>query len=143
MFDGSPIKGSGSNPSSGPLFPQTNSATFPWFTTLTGQAGVVVLPSTLIYAKGGAAWLKDNDTVTLTATGTPTVAVSYTVSGWTLGAGIEHMFAPHWSVFVEYDYMGFGTTTQHSSLLVTPFTSVSSNINQNFQTALVGISFRY
>jgi opacity protein-like surface antigen len=28
--------------------------------------------------------------------------------GWTLGGGGEWMFAPHWSVFAEYNFMGFG-----------------------------------
>ena len=29
-------------------------------------------------------------------------------SGWTVGGGLEWMFAPGWSVFGEYNYMDFG-----------------------------------
>jgi opacity protein-like surface antigen len=27
-------------------------------------------------------------------------------TGWTLGGGGEWMFLPHWSTFLEYNYMG-------------------------------------
>jgi opacity protein-like surface antigen len=29
-------------------------------------------------------------------------------TGWTVGGGLEWMFAPNWSVFAEYNYMDFG-----------------------------------
>ena len=32
--------------------------------------------------------------------------------GYTLGAGLEYMFAPGWSAKVEYDYYNFGATTR-------------------------------
>jgi hypothetical protein len=33
-------------------------------------------------------------------------------TGWTVGGGAEWMFAPHWSVFAEYNFMGFGTRSE-------------------------------
>jgi hypothetical protein len=30
-------------------------------------------------------------------------------TGWTASARAEWMFAPHWSVFAEYNFMCFGT----------------------------------
>ena len=35
-----------------------------------------------------------------------------TCTGWTVGGGAEWMFAPHWSVFAEYNFMGFGTRSE-------------------------------
>jgi outer membrane immunogenic protein len=133
MFDGTGIKGSGQQPTG--LF--ANSSTIPWLATLTGRVGFTVLPSTLVYAKGGGAWVRDEITQTTVATGAPLSASNYTASGWTAGGGLEHMFLPHWSVFVEYDYLGFGTKTS-------TFTGLGPiNTTQNVQMGLVGLNFRF
>jgi len=142
MFDGTGIKGSGQQPT-GVI---ANSSTIPWLATLTGRIGFTVLPSTMIYAKGGGAWVRDEITGTTVATGVPLSASSYTASGWTAGGGLEHMFMPHWSVFVEYDYLGFGTKT--STFTVQPGnpgagTTFPINTTQNVQMGLVGLNFRF
>ena len=31
--------------------------------------------------------------------------------GWTVGAGIEQVVVPGWTVFLEYDYLSFGSAT--------------------------------
>ncbi len=36
--------------------------------------------------------------------------------GWTVGGGVEWMFAPDWSVIGEYNYMDFGTSTITTSM---------------------------
>ena len=57
----------------------------------------------LIYGTGGYAW-SDNR---LTATVRLSVSDSNFHSGWTVGAGVEVMFAPKWSVKAEYLYRSF------------------------------------
>jgi opacity protein-like surface antigen len=37
-------------------------------------------------------------------------SLSSSSQGWTLGGGGEWMFAPHWSAFAEYNFMGFGSS---------------------------------
>ena len=80
-----------------------------WFDTLTGRAGYLVQPNLLFYAQGGAAWAQTNITLTDTFSGFQFGEISRTKTGWTAGAGVEWMFVPHWSVFLEYNFMGFGT----------------------------------
>jgi outer membrane immunogenic protein len=78
-----------------------------WFDTLTAREGFLFQPNVLIYAQGGAAWSSTNVTV-FNLAGTQIGSFSNSSQGWTLGGGAEWMFAPHWSVFAEYNFMGFG-----------------------------------
>jgi outer membrane immunogenic protein len=78
-----------------------------WFDTLTAREGYLVQPNVLLYGQGGAAWTSTSVTVFNTA-GTQIGSFSNSNQGWTLGGGAEWMFAPHWSVFAEYNFMGFG-----------------------------------
>jgi outer membrane immunogenic protein len=66
-----------------------------------------VQPNVLLYGQGGAAWTSTSVTVFNTA-GAQIGSLSNSSQGWTLGGGGEWMFAPHWSVFAEYNFMGFG-----------------------------------
>ena len=141
MFEGFSVKGS----SPGLELPGTfmDSASIPWLATLTGRIGFVAMPSALIYAKGGGAWVKDSITSTTIATGIPFDSSNYIASGWTLGGGFEYKFLPHWSAFVEYDYMDLGTTTRPFSLTAPPPPTLPFNITQNVQAVVVGVNFRY
>jgi len=109
------------------------------------------MPTTLAYVKGGAAWVRDNLTFMpavnpLCTVAAPCPSTGFTNSGCTIVGGFEHMFAPHWSVFVEYDYLGFGTKT--STFTVQPGnpgagTTFPINTTQNVQMGLVGLNFRF
>ena len=70
-----------------------------WFDTLTGRIGYSVTPAWLWYFQGGAAWAKNSADVTIN--GFDVGSVSRTRTGWTVGGGVEWMFAPHWSAFLE------------------------------------------
>jgi len=48
-----------------------------------------------------------------------------TKSGWTIGAGAEWMFDPHWSAKLEYVYMDTGDTDV--TLFGTTFTGRAKN----------------
>jgi outer membrane immunogenic protein len=74
---------------------------------ITGRAGVA-FGSTLVYAKGGWAFFTgDDDFHTVTGSFSrenhPDV-----FSGWTYGAGIEHMIARNVTVKLEYQHFDFG-----------------------------------
>jgi opacity protein-like surface antigen len=79
--------------------------------SLTGRLGFATgyQGRTLLYVKGGAAWLHDQIDIT-TAGLYPPIATSFDGSryGWTIGAGVEKALTPAWSVKVEYDYANFG-----------------------------------
>jgi outer membrane immunogenic protein len=92
-----------------------------WLGTVRGRLGVLAAPTVLIYGTGGLAYgeAKASTTVTQTATcifGCANAAITYgttgsfseTRVGWTVGGGLEWIFAPHWSLRAEYLYYDLG-----------------------------------
>ncbi len=66
-------------------------------------------------------------------------------TGWTVGGGVEWMFVPHWSVFLEGNYMDFGSTNRN---LVSPVGSVCQfgcgfSAKATATTVLVGVNYRF
>ena len=114
-----------------------------WFDTLTGRLGYAFAPTTLAYFQGGGAWAHTSTNVT--AGGVQIGQTSATRSGWTIGGGFEWMFAPHWSWFLEGNYMDFGSK---SGVAITPvgttcavgcaFTAKASE-----STVLTGVNYRF
>jgi len=105
MFDGTSLSQSATF-STIPFTGTANSDTH-WFDTLTARGGYLVIPNILLYVQGGAAWT-DTDVTFANDAGTQLVTISNSRTGWTVGGGAEWMFAPQWSVFAEYNFMGFG-----------------------------------
>jgi outer membrane immunogenic protein len=75
--------------------------------SITGRVGYT-WGAGLFYVKGGYAFSDNNETVTLGG-----VPVAFAVNGnyrngYTVGAGVEYMFAPNWSAKAEYQYYNFG-----------------------------------
>jgi opacity protein-like surface antigen len=103
-----------------------------WFGTLTGRVGTTFGDHgrTLVYAKGGLAWIDDNvDIVTNNAEsgnfGPPnaTSSASFSQWGWTVGAGVEYALTGNWSARIEYDFLGFGrhdVATPNAATVVEP-----------------------
>lgn len=71
--------------------------------SVTGRAGVA-FDNVLLYAKGGYAWANNKLSV---SGGGVAGSESKTHSGWTVGVGVEWMFAPAWSAKAEYMYADF------------------------------------
>ena len=97
-----------------PAFPTFNSnVRLKDIYTVTGRAGYLFTPQLLGYVKGGGAWTSVDYVVngTVPAPFNSENAFGVSRSGWTVGGGLEWMFAPGWSVFGEFNYMDFGTKT--------------------------------
>jgi len=62
------------------------------------------------YVKGGAAWERDELTVSFFNTGV-IAGISDTRSGWTIGIGGEYAFTNWITGFAEWDYYNFGSGT--------------------------------
>jgi outer membrane immunogenic protein len=137
MFNWSDMKGSFLD-TVNPAFTETVQVRS--FTTVTGRLGYVVMPSTLVYVKGGGAWVRDNHADIVSATNVVDATANVTRSGWTAGIGAEYMFAPNWTAFLEYNYLGFGTDRVHFAGTVAPF---SFEVEQNVQNVLVGVNYRF
>src|ERR1700761_1972172 len=107
--------------------------------SVTGRLGYAFGP-TLLYAKGGYAW-RDNDNLGVTTAGIP-VAFTNTGDrrdGYTVGAGIEYMFTPNWSIKGEYQYYNFGSTTFTSG----PAPIVGARFRDDERTVKLGINYRF
>jgi len=107
--------------------------------SVTGRAGYTWGPG-LIYAKGGYAW-RDNPNLGVNVAGVP---VAFTTDGthkdgWTVGAGLEYMFAPNWSAKAEYQYYNFGNTTFTGG----PAPIVGSRFKDDEHTVKVGVNYRF
>ena len=107
--------------------------------SVTGRLGYTWGPA-LVYAKGGYAW-RGNDNIGVSLGGVP---VAFTTDGnhrdgYTVGAGIEYMFAPSWSVKAEYQYYIFGNTTFTSG---TP-EIIGARFRDDEHTVKLGINYRF
>src|SRR5207253_6802279 len=68
------------------------------FGSVTGRAGFAI-DAALLYAKGGYAWANRKWSI---SDGGTTFSDSESHSGYTIGGGLEYMFAPNWSAKGEY-----------------------------------------
>jgi outer membrane immunogenic protein len=114
-----------------------------WFDALTGRLGYLVAPNWLIYGQGGAAWTKATATA-FNGFGAEVGSISgNSRTGWTAGGGVEWMFVPHWSMFIEYNYMGFGTRSSSFAVCgpagACPILSAKANI----QDVLWGVNYKF
>jgi outer membrane immunogenic protein len=135
--------------------------------TATGRLGYTFgrLGQGMVYAKGGAAWVRDRDQfvgqVSTGACGSvqvappPPVCVSnnptiltpfnFTASetrvGWTVGTGVEWAVWENWSVKLEYDYLDFGsrTVTFNDPLLG----AATINVSQRISEVKLGVNYRF
>jgi outer membrane immunogenic protein len=108
--------------------------------SVTGRIGYTWGPA-LLYAKGGYAW-KDGNNLSVTTTGVPTAFVvnGNHRDGYTVGAGLEYMFAPSWSAKVEYQYYNFGDTTFVAG---SPGVLVGTRFRDDEHTVKAGINYRF
>jgi outer membrane immunogenic protein len=95
-------------------FRGTSEVKLTWQATIRGRLGVVNGPW-LYYGTGGVAFThaKWSDTSTLvTGFGTTDYAswsAGKTLTGWTLGGGVEYMYTSNWVGRIEYLYENFGS----------------------------------
>ena len=108
-----------------------------WFDTLTARLGYAVQPTWLLYFQGGAAWAQTSTNFSGPLTSGQT---SNSRTGWTIGGGVEWMFAPHWSAFLEGNYMDFGT---QSGTVVIPAGTFPINAKATESNVLVGVNYRF
>jgi len=126
----------GSAVSENPAFATNTKVTS--FYAATARLGYAVQPALLFYVDGGAAWTHNQRYYVPTLGPT----VTDTRLGWTVGLGLEYMFAPRWSAKIEYNYADFGTTgPEPIDLFDGPAGNV--NVRQRINTVLVGVNFRF
>lgn len=129
--------------------PQYDRGSIDVFGTLTGRLGYAAGPL-LLYASGGAAWAHARYSLSgFFAPGLEFADANSTKWGWTAGAGAEYAFAPRWSGFVEYGYLGLGSDVAILNCTAVPncgppgATAVGISIRENFHAIKTGINFRF
>jgi outer membrane immunogenic protein len=115
-----------------------------WQASLRGRLGWA-FDRNLLYVTGGGAWSKFTHDATFDTTGVlggPLVEPSWsdTVSGWTIGVGLEHAFTQNLSARVEYRYTDFDSFS-HASVAVPPATVHTNDLT--YSTVRVGLSYRF
>jgi outer membrane immunogenic protein len=100
--------------------------------TVRGRVGYA-FDQVLIYGTGGYAWADNR----LSIAG---LSDSKVHSGWTLGAGVEVMFAPKWSVKAEYLYRSFEGETYFAG--IAPLGGINPG-SINLNSVQVGVNYHF
>ncbi|MGD9837918.1 MAG: outer membrane protein [Afipia sp.] len=109
-----------------------------WLASVTGRLGYTWGPG-LIYAKGGVAF-RDDSGLAATAGLLPAVTDRES-TGYTVGGGLEYMFAPAWSAKVEYQYYNFDTTNvAYTGATAGP---QALSYKDDLHTVKVGLNYRF
>src|ERR1700675_4092325 len=106
--------------------------------SVTGRFGYTWGPG-LLYVKGGYAFSDNNESVTF---GGVPVAFAMTGNhrdGYTVGAGLEYMFAPSWSAKIEYQYYNFGSASFTAPAGLVPVGSFTTDDH----TVKAGLNYRF
>jgi opacity protein-like surface antigen len=124
--------------------------------TLTDQSSIQSLASAtarvgyawdrfLLYARAGGAWERDNYSIVVTANGAPFGTTSEQRTGSTVGLGGEYAFLDFLTGFVEYDFYGFGTTTNTFNCTLAGCVSVvlPVDIKEHKNVFKVGLNFKF
>lgn len=126
------------------------------FGSFTGRVGFVggIDGRSLVYLKGGAAWLKSNVDVALNAfPETAPATLQDTRWGWTAGVGFEQALTPAWSLRFEYSHARFGggsVMSPSSFEQVAPGSSVylgvaggPTGIDHSLNLVRLGLNYRF
>jgi outer membrane immunogenic protein len=114
--------------------------------TVTGRVGYLFTPQLLGYVKGGGAWTSVDYVIngTVPVTFNSENAFGMNRSGWTVGAGLEWMFARGWSVFGEFNYMDFGN--KNVGFVAAPGTAGVADVVRTkleVEQFLVGVNYKF
>lgn len=120
----------------------TGSSDTSWFDILTARGGYLVQPNLLLYVQGGAAWMRSNQYINNPA-GAQVAQFSSNKSGWTIGGGVEYMFAPRWTAFLEYNYLNFGTSSGSWTGAAPCAAGCSVDVKRDSQNILLGVNYRF
>jgi len=110
--------------------------------TVSGRVGYLWTPQFLTYGKLGFAWF--NDTNKYFAGGALFESTRWTDPMITAGIGLEYMFAPNWSVFVEGNYYwaeADDAAHDYNSPGGVPLETINSR--PRIATALVGVNYKF
>jgi outer membrane immunogenic protein len=95
------------------------------------RLGYLTTPNTLLYVTGGAAYAREKTTISSAIANSKVDHL-----GWTVGAGVEYMFAPEWSLKAEYLYADLGDYHITGSVA-----GATRNSDMTLNTVRVGVNY--
>jgi outer membrane immunogenic protein len=102
--------------------------------------GYLVTPASLLYLKGGFAWVGAHPN--FSAVGTAQ-SISDTSVGYELGVGLEHKLVGNWSVKIEYDHTHAGDKSLDASgAFQAPPGTVTSTTHYTIDKGMIGIAYK-
>ena len=111
-----------------------------WFATVTARLGYLFTPTFLFYVNGGWGSVNERFSVTRNVDNFVIASADRNASGGDVGVGIEYMFAPNWTMWLEWDHIFL----DHNSIEFLDLTvDRIDNINRNFDKVLFGINWRF
>ena len=126
-----------------------NGVVFPGGTVVTGNAGDIgsvtgrlgyTWGPALLYAKGGYAWRDGSSLGVTNGFGAPLAfSADAKKDGYTVGGGLEYLFAPNWSAKVEYQYYDFGNT----NIISGPADIAGARFKNEEHTVKAGLNYRF
>jgi opacity protein-like surface antigen len=111
--------------------PTLGSVSQDWIGTIAGRAGIVE-DRWLVYGKLGGGWVHNNAVLNFPGV---SWSGSNTSSGWLAGVGLEYGFKSHWTVRLEYDFLGISNWTSA--------TLPSIQLNRDLQMVKAGINYKF
>ncbi len=125
--------------------------------TVRGRLGFLFNPTLLIYGTGGLGYGGANASANFLGTDTLLTSqavitganYSDTLVGWTVGGGLEWMFAPHWSAKVEDLYYDLGRLSRQPGLAVVStapgvaYGAIAAQNNVSFNGHIVRAGLNY
>jgi outer membrane immunogenic protein len=125
-----------------------------WFGTFRGRLGFTPAPPWLLYVTGGLAYGHINSgtsvqfPVTCCAGDTYIGSISSTRLGWTIGGGVEWMFARNWSVKAEYLFVDLGSFSYLDPCVAAcgagaTLPSYTTNLTTREHIARAGLNYKF
>ena len=116
------------------------------FGTVRGRAGVITNDATLWYLTGGWAYgrteLNLTDTLQAGATAHANSTISNTVSGWTIGGGMETRIGGNWSGKIEYLYVDLGNVSV-ATTVVNGFIQQTATLDIRDHIIRAGLNYHF
>jgi outer membrane immunogenic protein len=106
--------------------------------SVTGRIGYTWGPG-LVYIKGGYAFSDNSERVTLGGVPIAFATSGNRGNGYTIGAGLEYMFAPNWSAVAEYQYYNFGNSNFIAPAALVPL----GRFTTDDHVVKVGVNYRF
>lgn len=115
-----------------------------WYATATGRIGYA-FDRSLIFVRGGGAFTQQKHFSNFLGV-IDTQETRNVTTGFIVGGGIEHAFAPNWSMKIEYNYMDFGKKDTPLTYLdsgSSPGLQENWDVSYRVHVVKVGINYRF